>query len=184
MKLSERFIDLFHRVATGSFQTRKLLTPVGAAVFISFVALTITLSALTDRFVRFPELLPHPFNIIISAPVISTGLFFMIWSIAHFLKVKGTPVPFNPPPTLVTSGPYAHVRNPMLSGIFLLLFGLGILVGSISLVFIYTPLFILLNIIELRTVEEPELEKRFGEKYVIYRKRVPMFFPRAGKHYR
>ena len=59
------------------------------------------------------------------------ALFFVGWSVLNFHKVKGTPVPFNPPPALVTTGPYAYVRNPMLSGIFLLLFGLGILFGSI-----------------------------------------------------
>jgi protein-S-isoprenylcysteine O-methyltransferase Ste14 len=102
----------------------------------------------------------------------------MIWSILHFIRVKGTPVPFNPPPKLVTTGPYAHVRNPMLTGVFVLLFGLGVLLRSISLVSIFTPLFILLNVWELKAVEERELERRLGKDYVEYKKRVPMFIPR------
>ncbi|NIM97178.1 MAG: hypothetical protein GTO24_03545, partial [candidate division Zixibacteria bacterium] len=61
----------------------------------------------------------------LSIPILSLSLFMMGWSIFNFLKVKGTPVPFKPPPTLVTTGPYAHVRNPMVTGVFLLLFGLG-----------------------------------------------------------
>lgn len=106
----------------------------------------------------------------------------MLWSILHFIKVKGTPVPFNPPPPkLVTTGPYAYVRNPMLSGVFILMFGLGILFGSISLVFIFTPLFILLNFLELKAIEEPELENRLGKDYSKYKKRVPMFFPKLKK---
>ena len=102
----------------------------------------------------------------------------MIWSVLNFVRVKGTPVPFNPPPKLVTSGPYAHVRNPMLTGVFVLLFGLGVLLRSISLVSIFTPLFILFNVWELKAVEERELERRLGKDYVEYRKRVPMFIPR------
>ena len=102
----------------------------------------------------------------------------MLWSFLHFIKVKGTPVPLNPPPKLVTTGPYAYIRNPMLTGLFILLFGLGVLLGSISLVFIFTPLFILLNVLELRTIEEPELEKRLGKEYLEYKKRVSMFIPR------
>jgi len=105
----------------------------------------------------------------------------MLWSILHFIKVKGTPVPFNPPPKLVITGPYAYVRNPMLSGMFILLFGFGILFNSISLVFIFTPIFILLNFLELKAIEEPELEKRLGKDYSKYKKRVPMFFPKLGR---
>jgi protein-S-isoprenylcysteine O-methyltransferase Ste14 len=101
----------------------------------------------------------------------------MLWSNLHFIKVRGTPVPFNPPPSLVTTGPYAYVRNPMLSGVFILLFGLGIVFNSISLVFIFTPLFILLNVLELKAIEEPELEKRLGREYTEYKKGVPMFIP-------
>ncbi len=100
-----------------------------------------------------------------------------LWSVLRFTKMKGTSVPFNPPPKLVTAGPYAYVRNPMLTGVSVLLFGLGILLNSVSLAFIFTPLFILLNVLELKAVEEPELEKRLGKEYLEYRKRVPMFIP-------
>jgi protein-S-isoprenylcysteine O-methyltransferase Ste14 len=90
---------------------------------------------------------------------------------------KGTPVPFNPPPRLVTSGPFAFVRNPMITGVFILLFGLGFLLRSVSLVCLFIPLFILFNFWELKAIEEPELVKRLGSEYVEYRKRTPMFFP-------
>jgi len=97
-------------------------------------------------------------------------------SIIYFIKVKGTPVPFNPPPKLVTTGLYKYSRNPMLTGIFIQLFGIGMLNNSIALIFIYTPLFILLNFWELKKIEEPELEKRFGKEYLDYKRKTPMFF--------
>jgi len=157
---------------------RTLLTPAGALFFFAFVALFIIGSLQVDKALGFPGLLPTSVNIILSAFILAIGLFLMLWSILHFIKVKGTPVPFNPPPRLVTSGPYAYVRNPMLTGVFILFFGLGVLFRSISLVGIFTPLFILLNMWELRAVEEPELEKRLGKEYLEYKKRVPMFIPR------
>jgi protein-S-isoprenylcysteine O-methyltransferase Ste14 len=101
----------------------------------------------------------------------------MVLSVSYFIKARGTPVPFSPPPRLVTGGPYRCVRNPMLTGIFIQLFGLGIICNSAALIFIFTPLFILINYWELKRVEEPELEKRLGQEYVDYKKRVPMFFP-------
>ena len=62
-----------------------------------------------------------------------------------------------------------------------MLFGVGLLLDSISLTFIFTPLFLLLNILYLKTVEEKEMEKKFGQEYVKYKESVPMFFPRFGR---
>ena len=124
----------------------------------------------------------YTLNIIVSLLILVIGLFLMLWSILHFIKIKGTPVPFNPPPKLVNTGPYFYVRNPMLSGVFILMFGFGILFNSISLAFIFTPLFILFNYVELKAIEEPELEKRLGKDYLEYKKNVPMFFPRFKKN--
>ena len=70
----------------------------------------------------------------------------------------------------------------MVAGIFIQLFGLAILFGSVSLLFIFAPLFIMINVWELKKVEEPELLKRLGKDYVEYRERVPMFFPCCRKN--
>jgi len=178
MSLREKLIEIFYKAARSSSQIRTLLTPVGALFFFTLVALFIVVSLQVDKLLGLPKLLPTSVNIISSVPILAVGLFLVLWSVLHFIKVKGTPVPFNPPPKLVTTGPYAYVRNPMLTGVFILFFGLGILFRSISLVFILTPLFVLLNVLELRAVEEPELEKRLGKEYLEYKKRVSMFIPR------
>jgi len=44
-------------------------------------------------------------------------------------------------------------------------------------VVVFTPLYILINVWELKQIEEPELVKRFGDEYIDYRSRTPMFFP-------
>jgi len=69
----------------------------------------------------------------------------------------------------------------MLTGVFALLFGIGVLLGSASLLVIFTPLFILINVWELKAIEEPELIKRLGQDYIEYRKSTPMFFPNLEK---
>jgi protein-S-isoprenylcysteine O-methyltransferase Ste14 len=125
-----------------------------------------------------PRLLPEGAKLPVSIPVMAVGVAITAWSGFHFLRVKGTPVPFNPPPQVVTDGPYRFARNPMLTGVFLFLFGLGFAVGSFSLVFFFTPLFILVNLLELKEIEEPELVKRFGDEYIEYRRKTPMFIPR------
>ena len=68
----------------------------------------------------------------------------------------------------------------MLTVLFSLLFGFGVFFGSVFLLIVFTPLFILMNFWELKSIEEPELERRLGEKYIEYRKKTPMFFPSFG----
>jgi protein-S-isoprenylcysteine O-methyltransferase Ste14 len=68
----------------------------------------------------------------------------------------------------------------MLTGVFSLLFAFGVFFGSVSLLVVFTPLFIFINFWELKSIEEPELEKRLGEEYIKYRERTPMFFPGFG----
>lgn len=178
MNLCDKLINILYKAATSSRKIRTLLTPVGLFFFFTLIVLFIVASLWLDKFLGFPKLLAASWSIIVSMPILAIGLLLMLWAILHFIKVKGTPVPFNPPPKLVTTGPYAYVRNPMLTGVFILLFGLGILFNSVSLAFIFTPIFILLNVFELKAIEESELEKRLGEEYTEYKKRVPMFIPR------
>ena len=178
MNLRERIIDIFYKAATGTRKIRNILTPLGAVFFFAIITLFIIVSLLLDKFLGFPKLFPKEWNIILAWPILAIGIFLILWSVLYFLKVKGTPVPFNPPPKIVSTGPYAHIRNPMLTGVFILLFGLGILFNSFSLVFIFTPLLILFCVLEIKAIEEPELEKRLGKEYLEYKKRTPMFIPR------
>ncbi|UCF32055.1 MAG: isoprenylcysteine carboxylmethyltransferase family protein [bacterium] len=175
--LRNKLIDIIYRSATGSPRRRLLLTSIGPLFFFGLVALLVFASLRLDRLVGFPRFVRRPYDVAICSLLTGAGLLLMLWSVASFLRTRGTPVPFNPPPRLVDTGPYALCRNPMLTGLFLVLFGLGFYLGSTSLVFIFTPIFIVLNVWELKTVEEPELERRLGTEYVEYRKRVPMFYP-------
>jgi protein-S-isoprenylcysteine O-methyltransferase Ste14 len=177
MALKDKWINLFYKAATGSKKVRTLLTPIGATFFFLYTALFIFLALRLDRWVNFPQLLFKPWNTILSLPIILIALFLLLWTVWHFLRTKGTPVPFNPPPKLVNTGPYAHCRNPMLTGIFILLFGLGVYYRSVSLIFIFTPLYILIGILELKAIEEPEFTKRLGKDYLEYKMSTPMFIP-------
>lgn len=177
MTLQTKFIDFVHRTATGSRKVRNVFTPIGAVFFCLFVCAFVYAGLKIDRLLGIERAVPASISIIFSIPIFVLAIFLVGWSAHHFLKAKGTPVPVNPPPKLVTTGPYAHTRNPMLTGVFALLFGLAVLFGSISLFFVFTPLFIAINYWELKRIEEPELEKRLGSDYTAYRARTPMFLP-------
>ncbi len=178
MTLNNTAIEFIYRIATGGRRVRTILTPIGAVVAFSFIALFVAVALLADWFFKLPPLLSVPLNIASSLPLLLIGLAIYAWSLRQFIRFRGTPVPFNPPPTVMTTGPYAFCRNPMLDSIFLVMLALGLLFRSVSLVFFVTPLFILFFAWETKAVEEPELVKRLGEDYVRYRSRTPMFIPR------
>lgn len=177
MTLKPKWIDIMYNVATGSRRVRNFFTPIGAIFFGLLIFVLVIMALLLDRLLGLTDIFPAQLSIILSLPFFSLALVLIGWSVHNFHKVKGTPVPFNPPPQLVTSGPYAYTRNPMLTGVFALLFGFGIFFGSVSLLIVFTPLFIVVNFWELKAIEEPELVKRLGQKYIEYRKVTPMFFP-------
>ena len=70
----------------------------------------------------------------------------------------------------------------MMSGLFIVIFGISIRLVSYSLLFFYLPLFILLICIMVKMVEEPGLEERFKEEYRQYKENIPMFFPWRKAH--
>ena len=177
MSIRKRWISFIYNTSTGTKEVRNLLTPVGVIIFSAFIFLFYLAATYTDNILNFPKLSLNVWNIFIAAILLKFGLFYVGWSVVHFLKGKGTPVPVNPPSGLIITGPYRYTRNPMLIGVFFILFGIGFWIGSLSMIFIFTPLFIIGNTLELKKIEEPELEKRLGKKYMEYKKRTPMFIP-------
>jgi protein-S-isoprenylcysteine O-methyltransferase Ste14 len=67
------------------------------------------------------------------------------------------------------------MRHPMHLGLFLFPLSFALLVGSISFIIIIVPFEILLMIIMIFTIEEPEAIKKFGQDYKDYRDKVPAF---------
>lgn len=154
-------------------------TPLGALFFFGLIVLFVFASLWVDECPSFPRFDSCWWSLGLSIVLMVLGWVISAWPVIAFFRARGTPVPFNPPPTLITKGLYAYVRNPMLLGLFLLLLGLGILLGSLSLIFIFTPLFILINVLYVKAIEEKEMGKKFGGEYLEYKKNVPMFIPRV-----
>ena len=81
------------------------------------------------------------------------------------------------PRHLVTSGPFARVRNPIIAGEAAVIWGEALYLSSLG-VLLYAILFTLAGHRAVVSVEEPELRKRFGERYEVYCRRVPRWLPR------
>ncbi len=112
------------------------------------------------------------------ALLLFAGTFLLSWCCRLFFLVgKGTPHPFAAKTKhLVTTGPYRLVRNPISWGVGLSLVGLALLLGSVGLWFGF--IFFLLYVRWfVRKVEEPDLERRFGDDYREYCRQVPRWWP-------
>ena len=90
---------------------------------------------------------------------------------------EGTIAPWEPTQNLVNTGLYEYTRNPMITGACLVILGEAMVFYSAAIV-AYLVVFFIANSLYFRYVEEPALEKRFGEKYKEYKKSVPMWLPK------
>ena len=112
---------------------------------------------------------------------IVAGLRLVYETVALFRTVgEGTLAPWDPTRRLVARGPYRRVRNPMITGVGLVLLGEGVLLGSPPIL-IWLGLFATANAIYIPLVEEPGLERRFGGDYTRYAQAVPRWLPRLGR---
>ena len=177
MGLGDKYAEFIYRVVTTKSKLKIIITPIGIIFWFGLSALFVFASLWLDKLLPVHLSFSPPINLLSLIPLV-IGAILALWTVCTFIKAKGSPVPRNPPKELVTTGLYSRVRNPMLLGWFLMLFGLGILLSSVSLIFIFTPIFILLNILYVKTIEEKEMEKKFGEQYLKYKKSIPMFIPR------
>lgn len=117
---------------------------------------------------------------LLGALVLVGGVALFFWCVALFANVgKGTLAPWDPTRRLVATGPYRWVRNPMISGVAGILAGEALLLRSPRLA-AWLALFIVINEVYFRLVEEPGLERRFGDEYRRYRAAVPRWIPGRG----
>ena len=103
----------------------------------------------------------------------AAGLLLFASSLRRFVtEGEGTLAPWDPPRRLVLRGPYRHVRNPMISGVVLVLFGeAAVLLSRPHLM--WALIFLAVNALYIPLLEEPFLVERFGDAYREYCRHVP-----------
>jgi len=78
---------------------------------------------------------------------------------------------------LVTSGPFAYVRNPIYLGTIFISLGMSSLIGD-PLAYLMAALALGLLYFGIIPAEEDHLNRTFGEEYAQYRAAVPRLIPR------
>jgi protein-S-isoprenylcysteine O-methyltransferase Ste14 len=110
--------------------------------------------------------------------LIGIGVALFVATLRRFAgEGEGTLAPWDPPRRLVVRGAYRYVRNPMISGVLMVLAGEALVLLSRSHL-LWALLFFVVNALYIPLVEEPMLARRFGERYNEYCRHVPRLVPR------
>ncbi|MGY4856391.1 methyltransferase family protein [Cryobacterium sp. AP23] len=108
---------------------------------------------------------------------IGAGVAFLLHAFALFARHQGTPAPVVPTATLVVTGVYRYVRNPMYLAVLAIILGQALLFGSWGLV-LYAAIVLTAVVAFVKGYEEPTLTRTYGEQYLRYRRNVPGWWPR------
>ena len=103
---------------------------------------------------------------ILGLVIAAIGIGIVIWSV-----VAAGHVNIESPQKLVTSGPYARSRNPMMLAWTLIYVGIAFVANSFWILALLVLVILVTHFVDIPK-EERFLENQFGDEYVEYRHRV------------
>jgi len=152
---------------------------VGSALF--FLAAPGTVAGLVPWLLTRWQPGPAPFGIaplrLLGMPLIAGGLAVLLDSFVRFVHHHGTPAPIWPTASLVVTGAYRHVRNPMYVAVVAIVLGQALLLGRPVLLLYGLLIWAAMHGFVL-LYEEPRLAATFGPEYAAFRRNVPRWRPR------
>jgi len=103
--------------------------------------------------------------------LLTLGFLIRTWAAVHFYIHRMRVISLQPQNSLVTTGPFRYSRNPLyLGGNVFCFFGASLFLGSPSALVLTTLHLPLVNLMISR--EEKQLERKFGEEWRAYKRRV------------
>jgi protein-S-isoprenylcysteine O-methyltransferase Ste14 len=113
---------------------------------------------------------------------VSGILLLIVSSLTLWKEGKAWPWALSPhaafnPHKLVSSGPYAVVRHPMVLSYLMVLLGIGCFCSSIVMILWLVPLVAGLSYEFLEYTEERRMQRWFGKSYTTYAQRTPSILP-------
>jgi protein-S-isoprenylcysteine O-methyltransferase Ste14 len=105
---------------------------------------------------------------------------YTLASLVLMRRGRGGYVEFDPPKEFVATGPFRWCRNPIAACVLGMVFGEALAFSSTG-IFLLFVIGLALAQMQVVLLEEPLLEKRFGQTYRDYRARVPRWIPRPPR---
>lgn len=116
------------------------------------------------------KIIIYPYSLI-GIILIITGILIVFVTNSILLKKRTSIKPLEIPSALITSVPFKLSRNPIYLGMTITLFGVEAILGSLS-PFIFPIIFAIIINSSFIPIEENNLERLFGEKYLDYKTKV------------
>ncbi|MBI5620629.1 isoprenylcysteine carboxylmethyltransferase family protein [Candidatus Gottesmanbacteria bacterium] len=140
------------------------------------VIFIMAIQALKFLQIDLPPQYQSPISIWLGVPTMLLGLTLACWAKIVMKTSWGIPAQHDiaKQKAIVTSGPFAYVRNPIYLGLLLFIIGFELALTS-WLVFAAIPLFILIRMAIAK--EETLLRRYFGKSYAAYCQKVPRLLP-------
>ena len=114
--------------------------------------------------------------------LVAAGAAVLLLAFARFVtEGLGTPAPVAPTEHLVVGGLYRYVRNPMYVAVVATIAGQGLLLGR-PVLFAWAAVVTAAVSAFVISYEQPTLARRYGAEYEAYRRDVPAWLPRPGRH--
>lgn len=154
------------------------------SIFVTAPIFTYLTGSWLDKLLGLPPFPPFPVNVATGLLVFAFGLSVGIRS-TKVLYREGLGLPWGEARKtvqtrrLVTSGPYAYSRNPMILGYSLLPCGMGVMFRSLGMSTVIPLIVVVINVAVVKIWEEPDLERRFAQEYLDYKESTPFLIPRA-----
>jgi protein-S-isoprenylcysteine O-methyltransferase Ste14 len=177
MSIKNRLVESFVKRSAKehNLAVRTMATLAGATFF---AAGWPALVFLCGKYFVETSLLNHQVSVAASIVCFILGIPWMLSAIVwQLVRGNGTPVPVVPTKHFLQNGPYRYVRNPMILGFVLYLLGWAFIFNKAG-AFLAAAVVIALLLAEIKTIEESELEKRFGDAYREYKNQIPFIIPK------
>jgi protein-S-isoprenylcysteine O-methyltransferase Ste14 len=141
-------------------------------VFLFVIPIAVSIAEVELGIQRFP---PQP---LLAGPLLLVFSILGLWAALTLAIVgAGTPVPFDTARKFVVTGPYRHIRNPLVTAALGQGIAIGIAFGSVPVLAYVVTSFIVWYFF-MRPAEERDLDRRFGSAWRDYKSNVKAFRPR------
>lgn len=144
-------------------KAKKLLPP-------SYLFFSLILMVGLHLVLPFEKVIDYPWALLGCAPLLF-GIALNLIADQAFKRAATTVKPFEESSALVTNGVFSISRHPMYLGMVLMLFGIAMLMGTLTPFFV-VPVFALLIQFRFIAVVERMLETKFGAHWSDYKTRV------------
>ncbi len=149
-------------------QKKPLINPPN--YFIFFVILIL----LVHIFLPIYSLVQDPFKLF-GAILILLGIYLNLFVHLEYRKTKNPLETIILPKVFILKGPFKLTRNPLYLGMLFILIGEGILLGSLTSIIlsgVFSVFFFLSTDKYVISIEEKNMQKKFGKEYLKYKKDV------------